>query len=298
MLRDSDHNIYWPSAPSLCIAALTLSGCTQLELTLPELPQASQEPEIQSAEFPELRPVPERAQLGYDLRQQREIESGLLSDRENARYEGDAVRYETGQLDDPPPLPSTLRPNIANSGPGALIAQTENDVAETSANAEQLLEERLAAQSDDIESSESDLDKFLDDLGLGSAGGDPLPSPEPIPVVIATAVDTPPEAGPAPVTSDVVQQEDEGPLTITFAPGAAALPVDMIVPLTDLARTLSGTNLAVRIVSGGNDAGLAIDRARAVAVRLVARGVAGDQIDIESGGSENEVVIYTQGVEP
>lgn len=295
MLRHSYDSFWLPNARRasvrrfLCIAALPfgLAACAQLELTLPPLPEASDDPAVTEAEYPELDPTPDRPQLGYDLEQAREIEQGLLSDRVNARYTGDAIRYETGQLEEPPPLPTVLRPLPPTSGPGDLIA---SDASEVEA-AEVALEERLAAQNDEIEDDESSLDDFLEDLGLGQADSQQPAPRESIPVVNAPVEEEPSE------TVAALAPSDSQPLTVDFAPGAAVLPTGSIVDLTELAARLSLEDVGARIVAGGSDTGLAIDRARAVAVRLVARGVPGDQIDVETGGPEDQVVIYPRGGE-
>jgi hypothetical protein len=47
--------------------------------------------------------VPPRPRLTYPVEQRREIVEGLISDRENARYTDQRIRYRTGQSDVPPP---------------------------------------------------------------------------------------------------------------------------------------------------------------------------------------------------
>lgn len=287
----------------LCVAAFasaTLAGCAQLELTLPPLPDASADPAVTEADFPQLEPTAGRAQLGYDLRQARQIESELSADRANARYLGDAVRYETGALTVPPALPDPtrpieerpLRPLPATAGPGDLVAQNPTDIAA----AEEALEQRLAESTAEIETDESTLDDFLDDLGLGQAGPDPADETVELPIVAALEPDVSDEQ--ANQETDVVVNADldaarpPEPLTIDFAQGVAVLPNDKLGDLADFALWMKAQAAGVRILAGGENTGLSIDRARAVAVRLVTRGVAGDLIDIETGGSGDRVVLY------
>lgn len=296
MLRHSNHTRNSAISSPLCVAAFVslalFGGCAQLELTLPSLPELSDDPVVAEADFPELEQPRDRPQLGYDLEQVRDIEQGLASDRANARYSGDAVRYETGQLSEPPPLPSRvttdpaqLRPLPATAGPGDLIAQNSAEIDA----AEAALEERLAAQTNEIETDGSTLDDFLDNLGQGRTEFEATPQPEAISIVNA-APEPEPVAQTAVVAGSITQ-----PLTIEFAPRATVLPNSQLAAITELAIDLTANGLGVRILAGGVDQGLAIDRAREVAVRLVARGVPGNLIDVETGGVEGQVVIYPVG---
>lgn len=288
-LRHSKHTAKRNRPFHLCVAALAAlawsGGCAQLELTLPPLPDASTDQAVLDSEYPELEPVQERPRFGYELEQAREIQTGLLSDRDNARYTGDAIRYETGQLAEPPPLPATLRPLPATSGPGELIASEAQEISA----AEAAIEERLAVQDNEIETDETTLEDFLDRLSFGAAETE-TPS-ETVPVVVANIDNEPaaPQAQPAEIIPVPT------PLEIEFAGSTAVLPNDRVIAIGELAERLAADDLGARIVANANDTGLAIDRARAIAVRLVARGVSGSAIDIETGGSGDVVVIYPEG---
>jgi hypothetical protein len=58
--------------------------------------------------YPSLRTVPPRPRLTYPVEQRREIVEGLISDRENARYTDQQVRYRTGRSDVPPAAPRAV----------------------------------------------------------------------------------------------------------------------------------------------------------------------------------------------
>ncbi|MDX1540096.1 MAG: hypothetical protein R3349_01705 [Geminicoccaceae bacterium] len=60
------------------------------------------------ASYPPVASVPARPQLSYTVEQEREIVDALISDRENARYTGSAVRYRSGLSDAPPAGPANI----------------------------------------------------------------------------------------------------------------------------------------------------------------------------------------------
>ncbi len=66
-------------------------------------PDTGPDPEVDAAPYPALSTVPPRPRLSYSIDQRREIADALVSDRANARYDREVVRYELGLDDTPPP---------------------------------------------------------------------------------------------------------------------------------------------------------------------------------------------------
>lgn len=103
--------------PVLLALPLALAACESLDRLAfgpepaPEVASLAVAPLDDDVAYPKVRTVPARPQLSYSIEQQREIVGALISDRENARYTSDAVRYRTGRSSLPPPLappPSAL----------------------------------------------------------------------------------------------------------------------------------------------------------------------------------------------
>lgn len=76
--------------------AAALAGCQIGPATGPD-------PEVEAAPYPALSTVPPRPRLTYSIDQRREIADALVSDRANARYDREVVRYELGLDDTAPP---------------------------------------------------------------------------------------------------------------------------------------------------------------------------------------------------
>lgn len=60
------------------------------------------------AAYPDLARVPARPRLGYTVEQRRELSSGLVADRANARYREAALAYATGRTDTAPTAPPSV----------------------------------------------------------------------------------------------------------------------------------------------------------------------------------------------
>ncbi|MCB9942132.1 MAG: hypothetical protein H6851_00730 [Geminicoccaceae bacterium] len=106
------------------VLLLILSGCGDFDPSLPDRPEAPSTVDADGNEvaFPRLQDVPQRPNLTYDLRQEREIQRGLVADRENARYAGQKLQREAGLRSMPPdpvvPVPAPpAQPVQDESGP-------------------------------------------------------------------------------------------------------------------------------------------------------------------------------------
>jgi outer membrane protein OmpA-like peptidoglycan-associated protein len=133
------------------MAALLLAACGEFVDNIPPRPAASDDPTIAETEYPSLASVPARPQLTYTLEQRREIAQGLVADRANARYAGDALRQDLDrpvQPDTAPPLPPLSQPATATA-----TADPEGDLTLA------YIEDALARESDD-----GSLGDFLDRL--------------------------------------------------------------------------------------------------------------------------------------
>ena len=153
--------------PGLPLAALLLVGCGDFLDNIPARPAASDDPTIAEADYPSLASVPARPQLTYTLEQRREIAQGLVADRANARYAGDALRQDLDrpvQPDTAPPLPPLPQPAAATS-----TVDPEGDLTLA------YIEDALARESDD-----GSLGDFLDRLERRPpASAEARPSPTP-----------------------------------------------------------------------------------------------------------------------
>ncbi len=188
--------------PGLPLAALLLVGCGDFLDNIPSRPAASDDPTIAEADYPSLASVPARPQLTYTLEQRREIAQGLVADRANARYAGDALRRDLDrpvQPDTAPPLPPLPQPDVASS-----TVDPEGDLTLA------YIEDALARDSDD-----GSLGDFLDRLERRPpASAEARPSPPP-------PADLPAPLEPAP-------QEDEAAAVVSEPepePEAASDPV-------------------------------------------------------------------------
>jgi len=185
-------------ARCLPLGPLLLSACSDIVENIPPRPAASDEPAV-VAPYPNLAAVPARPELGYTLEQRREIAQGLVADRANARYAGDALREDLGRPVEPdtaPPLPPLP---VAEPPP---TRDPEADLALA------YVEDALARDSDD-----GSLGDFLDRLERRPPG-----SPEAPPAAAATApeavdrgpADQPP-AEPEPAEAAVVPETTAAP---------------------------------------------------------------------------------------
>lgn len=304
---------------------LALGACGDLLQNVPPRPEASTDPAVAAAEYPRLADVPERPRLGYTLEQRRAIAEGLVADRANARHTGDELRRATGRPvtpDDAPPLPplppppevaddtstdlalayveealardsddgslgdfldrlERPPPGIAARPPAAAVPPTAEDAAVTPAGPEPLAETAATAPAATVEE-------------------DPAPAEPPIPAETAAPAAAEPSADAVTAAS-----EPSAALATATAPATApGLPViiryvaDLVEPPpAERERAVAGARQldarSMLIVSGGGTRpGLAMERARRIAVALVAAGIAADRIVFEMAGDSDVVIVY------
>ena len=306
---------------SCCAATLALAlltSCAGFDPSFPERPEAPAASDTGAGEetFPRLADVPARPNLSYDLRQEREIREGLVADRQNARYDGQELRREAGLRQVPPdpavPLPAPARQEGEEPEPPPEPATV-------------FVEEAIEQDEDD-----GSLGDFLDTLERlqpaavtspepaagGTASGTPEPASqaEPPPQVAAPPAEPPAappvEAGPdkADGTGETGYEnlpvvflsppDGDGPLpdhvSVEFAAGSDIVEPDAETVIRNFAARLQRAGRGARVVAAGDPPVLAIDRARAVAIRLVRQGIPGNWIDIETGGVGATVVVYPE----
>lgn len=104
------------------LAVISVQGCQLLNVPPAEGPIGATAIEATPpavSGYPALQTVPPRPQLSYPVEQRRTIAEGLISDRENARYTSQLVRYRSGRTDLPPPP----RPEVPAEQAAARIVQ-------------------------------------------------------------------------------------------------------------------------------------------------------------------------------
>ena len=280
-----------PHIRACCVAAacLTLAACSGADLSLPPRPKAASpeaaSPEAASTEaarvdagaetFPDLREVPRRPRLTYDLTQEREIRDELAADRDNARYEGQALRRDAGLRRAPPdpamPVPAPLR-------------APEIEISEVPDLTTVYVEEAIKQDEDD-----GSLGDFLDTLERGHAAAVASPAPA-APTGAESVAEAEPAAGGAVEEADWPAVSE--PFAVAFAQGSAVVSAAMAKELRAFAFRLQQSGRGALLRAEGDPPVLALDRARAVAIRLVQQGVPGNWIDIETGGMGERVVVY------
>ena len=273
-----------------CVAAGTvfLTACSDFDLALPGRPpprEVAPEPAAgadptsdpvagsEALVEPQLSEVPRRPRLTYDLAQEREIQSALVADRDNARHEGQLLRREAG-LRQAPPDPNL--PVVAPPRQGQTEGHEPPDLTTA------YVEEALAEDEDD-----GSLGDFLDGLERGHAAAVASPAPG----EKTASVEDGQEARPVETSSSDAYVEASS-LIISFTPGSSVLSAGSQRTLTDFAVGLQRSGRGALVRAEGDPTVLALDRARAVAIRLVQRGVPGNWIDIETAGTGERVVVY------
>ncbi|MCB1885462.1 MAG: hypothetical protein KDG89_15950, partial [Geminicoccaceae bacterium] len=87
----------------------------------------------------------------------------------------------------------------------------------------------------------------------------------------------------------------QGPVRLRFPAASAALGPETEALLALLAKGLAADGGSVDVVAEGAPPALALDRARAVAVRLVQEGVSGERLRLKTGGAGDGVTVYRPG---
>jgi hypothetical protein len=137
--------------------ALTLAGCQKVAddgtpTATPAAVEAAAVEPAPSAGPPPLQSVPPRPQLSYTIQQQRQIVEALISDRENARYTSEVVRYRSGLSSLPPPPTPPAPPVVADLEPPA----AEDTAPEPRLTDEETLADFLAALRRQLRGDESE----------------------------------------------------------------------------------------------------------------------------------------------
>jgi len=265
---------------------VALTACGPLERTWNSIPEASKDPAVRAADFPTLGPAPKRPPAGASLARGSALEKEMAALRDSTRYTGDAVRYETGRISVPPSLPQPLPPaappdaTAASAAAGVVTGDIE-------------VEGRGYAEDNDISEDDRSLDDFLDALQVGDVDIQVIPDNVPI-------IDAPDDAAEQGSSdTDITANQaiaDIDPTVIDFVEAATVVPIDAVGPLQLTARALIDAAAGARIVAEGSDQAMALARAQAVAAMLVARGVEGRSLAVETAGPGNRVVVYAQPI--
>jgi outer membrane protein OmpA-like peptidoglycan-associated protein len=110
--------------------------------------------------------------------------------------------------------------------------------------------------------------------GAGQAGPRPLPKPAPGPPQIEVA------NGLVAIALPAGEDDDMAVGSIAFGPGSAALPPDAPTRLERLLGEANAQGARVKIVGEAAAPALALDRARAVGLALVQRGLPADRLEM------------------
>ncbi len=292
---------------------LALSACTAAGPRLPPELAAAREKAAREP-YPDLREVPERPRLGYSIEQRREIARELAADRDNAAYEGQKLRYETGLAPTPPRPPEPPAPPAAVAGvetprPGA---PPPTDVGR--AYVEETL--RGGGRTGELDDLIEWLQSFLDSGGAepSAAAATPAGQTAPRPGAQPAAAPEPgtdraaSRAAPAKAVTPVARTdvpatggnrpEATGPallLRLTFAADSAELDAAGRARLRAVASTLRDSAGPVIVEAGAALPSLGRERLRAVARELVALGVSADRIEMRQRGTGDEVRIALAG---
>lgn len=161
----------WPVAGLLALLAGCSGGGTSPAMPAPP------------AAYPDLARVPAKPRLGYTVEQRREIASGLVADRANARYREAELDFATGRATAPPaPPPAAEAPTPQPAAPPAPPPAGDRSLARA-----------YVASSLDAASDEGELSDFMkridrkvpDPYGPATVGQlvglAPAPAPQPEP---------------------------------------------------------------------------------------------------------------------
>ncbi len=301
--RDSEAKTVLQRIAGPLLLGLLLSACGAAGPQLPPELAAAREKAAREP-YPDLREVPERPRLGYSIEQRRVIARELAADRDNAAYEGQKLRYETGLAAAPPRPPAQpAQPTpVAGGEKAPRGAPPPADVGR--AYVEETLQGggRTGELDDLIEWLQSFLDSGSGEPSAAAQtpsertapgpGVKPAPAPQPetdraasraAPEKAATAEDRPGEA--APVL----------PLRLAFAADSAELGAAERARLRALAPTLRDSAGSVMVEAGAALPSLGQERLRAVARELVALGVPAGRIEMRQRGTADEARITLAG---
>lgn len=249
------------------LVALLLAGCA-----------VDAAPEIAAAPYPDLHNVPSRPTVDFTLEQRGEIARALERDRLVAAHDSAALRAELGlgvapsgarpeRLDQPQPVPGGV-PGVAPPRPPEPLPPGGGVVAELVVRQQVLVERnngRLESFTRILE-RQLELDRRLEEAGLGRLA-DPL------------------EDGlGAPVFEPVE--------TVRFAMRSSELPEDVDDRLRAAIVEATRSRGTLAVVGQGTPTVLALNRARAVASRLMRLGAPRAMLSLRLGGSGDEVTLH------
>lgn len=199
---------------------MTLQGCQILNVAPAEGRLGSSPIEVTppaDPAYPRLSAVPPRPQLSYPVEQRRAVVEGLISDRENARYTGQTVRYRTGLSDLPPPprpTPSPVETAQAIVQPRELPAPPTTDAPIAVIEDDGLSDDSARTLSEsEAELDDGSLNDFIRDL-VRDTGPSEEDAPILMPVPGATAAPgaPAPASQPAEPAATSPEAEPQGPI--------------------------------------------------------------------------------------
>jgi hypothetical protein len=161
------------AAAILVLSAPAVQGCSSLD-ELVFGPEPGQGPAEAGAAllpddtpFPSVATVPPRPRLSYSVQQERAIVDALISDRENARYTGDSIRYRAGRAERPPaeaPPTAAVVTGETVVGPVTVVAPDTTGAPVNADRPELTTEELRALERDQGQLDDGGLDDFVRDL--------------------------------------------------------------------------------------------------------------------------------------
>jgi hypothetical protein len=236
--------------------------------------------EVEAAPYPDLYSVPPPPILSDSLPQRKQLGDALGSDLAMARYQAALVRDELGLagappaaqpptlIEEPEPVPGGV-PAVPPPGPPPPLVAGGGEIAELAVR-QQVLTERNNGRLDSflrIMERQQQLDRRIEAAGLGrlpdaqeDTSNRPLPDPVATLTLDASRIEPPPGADQA--------------------------------TLAAVSQTARTDNARLTVVGTGATQEIALQRARAVAMRLMRLGTPGGMISVRGAGPGNEVQIH------
>ncbi|MGF1475690.1 MAG: hypothetical protein ACFB6S_09020 [Geminicoccaceae bacterium] len=211
---------------------------------------------------PRLADVPERPKLTYSVQQRREISEGLAADRENARYTAEVLRHRAGKSALPPPPRSEPEPVPTAPTPPAIPGAPQPP---------------LQSATGEVEATDPDK---LSNLLRQSVFGEPDPLSVAPPIADTSTA--------AALRSGVI--EPENPISIAFAEDQTDIEDQQLDALNNWLTSIAAQDL-IKVQGHGEDAVVAVNRARQTALALIRLGADAGRIEVlNANGEQGELV--------
>lgn len=255
---------------TLLLGCLATSGCVG-DVT----------PEVAQAPYPDLHDVPTRPIADFTLAQRQQIQRALESERAVAAWDRQAVRADLDRGEPPAgPRPEPLaQPQVIPEGVAALppppvpepLPPGGGYVADLVVRRQVTVERNTGRLTNFLRilEEQSQLNRQLEQAGLGTL-------PDPI------------VGGPGAPDADPIAR-------VAFARDSSEPPTDVDPLLRGVIATATRERARLVVVGEGTPSLLALNRARAVAARLMRLGAPTGMLSMRLGGSGDEVTLHLLG---